>query len=113
MHLIFKNVTNFLSALAEMLKKHIKIGDNDSSTTKEVLPKYDMVSHAAEINCPLLGPRDCLEQFKEVWSTVYNQEFLNQFIKMAHSTMVDPNSSSVSLESPRYEADNGDNIAGQ
>ena len=44
MHLIFKNVTNFLSALAEMLKKHIKIGDNDSSTTKEVLPKDDMVS---------------------------------------------------------------------
>ena len=113
MHLIFKNVTNFLSALAEMLKKHIKIGDNDSSTTKEVLLKDDMVSHAAEINCPLLGSRDCLEQFKEVGSTVYNQELLDQFSKMLQSTMVDPSTSSVSRESPRYKADNIDNIAGQ
>ena len=44
MHLIFKNVTNFLSAFAEMRKKLIKIRDNGSSTTKEVLPKDDMVS---------------------------------------------------------------------
>ena len=43
MHLILKNVTNFLSAFAKILK-HIKIGNNGSSTTKEVLPKDDTVS---------------------------------------------------------------------
>ena len=41
MHLILKNVINFLSALAKILKK---LRDNGSSTTKEVLPKDDMVS---------------------------------------------------------------------
>ena len=44
---------------------------------------------------------------------VYKQEFLDQFSKMLQSTTVEPNSSSVSLESPRYEANNIDNIAGQ
>ena len=54
-----------------------------------------------------------LLRLKEVGFTVYNLEFLDQFSKMLQSTMVDPNSSSVSLESPRYKADNVDNIAGQ
>ena len=113
----------------EMLKKHIEMGDIVSST-KEALLKDDMVSHAAEINCPCfplvaksLGSRDCLEKFKAPVPTVFDQEFLDQFFKWIQSTTVDLYSSSESCESlppkhprlqsePRPTADNGDNITG-
>ena len=63
------------------------MGDIDNST-KVVFLKDDMLSHAAEINCPCfplvaksLGSRDRLDKFSVVvpTCTVYNQEFLNQF----------------------------------
>ena len=90
----------------EMLKKHVEMGDNDN-LTKEALLKDDMVSYAAEINCPCFplvaksfGSRGRLEKFKEVGFAVYNQEFLDQFFKWVQSTTVDSISSSESCESP-------------
>ena len=97
-----------------MLKKHVEMGDNDSST-KEALLKDDMLSHAAEINCacfPLtassLGSHSCLEKFKEAGFTrpviidefLYNQEFLDQFFKSVQSTTTNLISSSESCEWP-------------
>ena len=90
----------------EMLKKHVDMGDNDN-LTKEALLKDDMVSYAAEINCPCfplvaksLGSRGRLEKFKEIGFAVYNQQFLDQFFKWVQSTTVDSISSSESCESP-------------
>ena len=90
----------------EMLKKHVDMGDNDN-LTKEALLKDDMVSYAAEINCPCfplvaksLGSRDRLEKFKEFGLAVYNLEFLDRFFKWVQSTTVDSISSSESCESP-------------
>ena len=113
----------------EMLKKHIEMGDIVSST-KEALLKDDMVSHAAEINCPCfplvaksLGSRDRLKQFNAAVPTVYNKEFLDQFSKWVQSTTVDSDSNSGSCASPtpkrrclqsepRSTDNNGDNITG-
>ena len=100
----------------EMLKKHVEMGDNDSST-REALLKDDMVSHAAEINCPCfplvaksLGSRDRLKQFNAVVPTVYNQEFLNQFFKWIQSRCESP-----APKCPRHESEprsTADNITG-
>ena len=113
----------------EILKKHVNMGDIDN-LTKEALLKDDMVSHAAEINCPCfplvaksLGSRVSLEKFNAAVPTVYNKEFLDQFSKWVQSTTVDSDSNSGSCASPtpkrrRLRSDarptdnNGDNIAG-
>ena len=116
----------------EMLKKHVEMGNIDNLTKGDLL-KDDMVSHAAEINCPCfplvaesLGSRDRLEQFKAAVSPmppVYNQEFLDEFFKWVQSTTVDSDSNSESCASPtakrrRLESDpsstdnNEDNITG-
>ena len=110
----------------EMLKKHVEMGDNDSST-KEALLKDDMLSHAAAIKCtsfPLvamsLGSHDRFAKFKEV----YKLKFLDNFFEWIQSTTVESDSSSdVYAESPapkraRLEPkpastdDNGDNMTG-
>ena len=97
----------------EMLKTHIEKGDNNN-WTKEALLKDDMVSHAAEINCPCfplvassLGSRGCLEKFG---FAVYNKDFLDKFFKWVESTAVPKRSQ---LQSKlRFTDDNGDNITG-
>ena len=90
----------------EMLKKHVEMGNIDN-LTKDDLLKDDMVSHAAEINCPCfplvaksLGSRDRLEEFNAPVPTVYNQEFLDEFFKWVQSTNVDSDSNSGSCASP-------------
>ena len=116
----------------EMLKKHVEMGDIDNSTKDDLL-KDDMLSHAAEMNCPCfplvaesLGSRDRLEQFKAAVPPMppeYNQMFLDEFFKWVQSTTVDSDSNSGSCASPtpkrpRLQSDarstdnNGDNITG-
>ena len=63
----------------EMLKNHVEMGGNDISTKDDLL-KDEMLSHAAEINCPcfpvvakLLEWCNRLEQFNAAVPTVYNQ----------------------------------------
>ena len=93
----------------DILKKHVDMGDIDNST-KVVFLKDDMLSHAAEIDCPCfplvaksLGSRDRLDKFSAVvpTCTVYNQEFLNQFFNWVQSTTVNSDSNSGSCASPR------------
>ena len=93
----------------EMLKKHIEMGDNDSST-KEALLKDDMVSYAAEINCPCfplvassLGLRCRLEKFKAPVDAVYNQEFLDKFFILVQSkTGLSKNNNFTCLKSAMF-----------
>ena len=106
----------------EMLKKHVDMGDIDN-LTKEALLKDDMVSHAAEINCPCfplvaesLGSRDRLEQFKAAVPPMppeYNQMFLDEFFKWVQSELESPMPKRRRQNfDPRSTDNNRDNITG-
>ena len=114
----------------EILKKHIKMGDN-GNLINEALLEVNTLSYAAEINCPcfpyvayLLGRLpDSLEEFSVSVPTVYNEKFLNNFFHSVQTKVDQKSSSEPAMSStakrPRPKtptigssADNEDNITG-
>ena len=100
----------------EMLKKHIRMGDNPE-WAKEALLKGDLVSRAVEIDCscfPLVassfGSRDCFEKVG-LKVHVHNKGFLRQFFKWVEESTAVPKRPQLQSKL-RFTDDNGDNMTG-